>query len=386
MDKGHEGLMDLARVNSKDLADNLAITTRLGNSTGEPPKVVVWFLPFVDHALKGGVRTVFMLAEELTARFGTLNVFTVVSYGSEHSVVAPLSSSLARHFPRLQFSVRSFRLLHDDPAQLPPSDLSVATLWTTAYLQVRYQNTRAKFYLVQDFEPSFYAAGAVAAVIEQTYRFDFGILANSRGVAERMRIYSHDVTEFPPGVDRALFFPGAGKRSPGNPFKIVFYGRPSNDRNCFGLGLRTLKAVKEKLGSKVDIISVGAQWSEEEYGVAGIVRNLGLLKTMEQVAELYREADMGLVYMMTPHPSYQPLEYMASGCVVATNINASNTWLLDSGNSLQLVPLDTVARDQIIELIKNPERWLELREAAMSRIEDANWSHAMEVLVNRLVS
>ena len=385
MDEGNVGLLNLASMSSADMADNLAIVRRSGNRLDSPPKVAMWFLPFVDHALKGGVRTAFMLAEELTRRFGTLNIFVVVSYGSDHADTSQLSVSLSRHFSDLHFVVQSFRLLKDDPDELQQSDLCVATLWTTAYLQVRYQKTCAKFYLVQDFEPAFYPAGDVYAVIEQTYRFEFAVLANSRGVADKLRSYSTDVTEFLPGVDHDLFYPDERKKAPRKPFRIVFYGRPGNPRNCFMTGLRTLRAVKRKAGDAVEILSVGAPWDEAEYEVAGIIENLGLLNSMEEVAELYRSADLGLVYMMTPHPSYQPLEYMASGCVVATNVNPANRWLLSEENSLQLSPLADVASNDIVSLMGNHAEWLNKRAFATETIQYYHWQSAIRAVLDRVL-
>ncbi|WP_206067671.1 rhamnosyltransferase WsaF family glycosyltransferase, partial [Escherichia coli] len=96
---------------------------------------------------------------------------------------------------------------------------------------------------------------------------------------------------------------------------------------------------KNRMGSCVDIVSVGADWSVDDYGLGGVVENRGLLSSLEDVANLYREADLGLVFMVTPHPSYQPLEYMACGCVVATNINEANQWLINASNSIQLEPI-----------------------------------------------
>ena len=48
----------------------------------------------------------------------------------------------------------------------------------------------------------------------------------------------------------------------------------------------------------------------------------------ETTAKLYRECDVGLSMMVTMHPSYIPLQLMASGCLIISNHNPYTTWLL----------------------------------------------------------
>lgn len=385
IDQSELGLLKLANATQEDIELNDQLLKRTGNKLGRMPLVVTWFLPFVDHALKGGVRTVFMLAQHLSQQFGTTNHFVIVGYGSEFPKTQNLAKSLTDNFPELNFTIQPYRTLFDNPKSLPPSECGICTLWTTAYVLLRYQKTLTKFYLVQDFEPNFYPAGTVSGIIEQTYRFGFAVLANTRGVAVPVGRYTNDVTQFYPGVDQEIFYPDETRDTPQKPFRIVFYGRPGNQRNCFLLGIETLRAVKCKLGDDVDILSVGAAWDEKEANVDGIIRNLGLLSTMEEVAQLYRESDLGLVFMMTPHPSYQPFEYMASGCLVATNKNESTSWLLNAQNALILTPLPEVASGQIIETLSDPYGWQEKRSRATQEISQFDWSDALDAVASRLI-
>ena len=145
-----------------------------------------------------------------------------------------------------------------------------------------------------------------------------------------------------------------------------------------------LKEVKGRLGTRVEIVSVGAEWSKADAGVEGIVKNLGLLPTMDQVAELYRQSDLGVAFMTTPHPSYQPFEYMASGCVNASNINESTNWILSDENSLRLTAIPSVAAGEIVELVDDPGRWRRLRDAGLETIEDYSWENAIDTVISRL--
>ncbi|MDN3522088.1 rhamnosyltransferase WsaF family glycosyltransferase [Halomonas ramblicola] len=385
MKKGFEesGLAEVADATYSDVKNN-ADCLKEGAKHEICNDLITWFLPPVTHALKGGVRTVFMLAQHFSEEWGTLNNIVVYSHFGKPFNSQELSDSLQYFFPNLRFFITVFVRGRDDIDKIPPSNVSFCTLWTTAYLQLKYNKTSRKFYLMQDYEPNFYAAGNLFGLIEQTYRFGFSCIANTSGVGNKYKQYSSDVVMFSPGVDQKQFKFDEEKSRIGRPVRIVFYGRPSNPRNCFYLGLETLKAVKRKLKDNVQIISVGEEWDEERYGVEGIVENWGLLKTMGEVAALYRSSDLGLVYMMTPHPSYQPLEYMASGCVTVTNHNENNQWLLNEENALLIEPNPEIAAQKIHDLVRDNERWMSLREQGRITVSKFSWDSVFEIVKKRL--
>jgi O-antigen biosynthesis protein len=378
------GLLVHARATVDMLAANVHALQKGRGVQIERLATVTWFLPEVSHALRGGVRTIFALAEELSIEWGTLTTFVIYTRRADAAdQCQALALSLAEHFPRLRFLVRAVSG-PDGVSALPASQVGICTLWTTAYLLLAFNQTHRKFYFAQDFEPMFYAGGSTYLAIEQTYRFGFSFIANTPGVAQFCRRYSDDVVYFIPGVDRSQFF--SGPRSARPFFQVVFYGRPGNARNCFELGLHVLRGLKATMGNDVRIVSVGADWDPVDHGVDGIIHNLGLLRTMESVAKVYRESDLGLVFMATPHPSYQPLEYMASGCVVATNINEANRWLLNEENSLLLEPLVDVAADRIAALLRDPSRMARKRFAADKTIAGCCWKNAFDIIKMRLVT
>lgn len=381
--EGEIGLLRLADATESDLLAN-ENAIKAGALHRLENHVITWFLPPVTHALKGGVRTVFMLAENISQNWNTLNHFVIYSYSGRDIETSELCNSLKQFFPDLRFTVNTFRKGVDDIASIPSSNAAFCTLWTTAYLLLKYNQTSRKFYLMQDYEPTFYQAGNIYGVIEQTYRFGFSCIANTAGVGNKYLQYSDDVIIFTPGVDHNIFHFDTTKTKINDRARIVFYGRPSNPRNCFLLGIQTLAAIKRKMGSAVEIISVGEDWEEKDFDLEGLVENRGLLGSMDEVAELYRSADIGLVFMVTPHPSYQPLEYMASGCVTATNINESNQWLLNNDNALLIKPLAAVAAQQIHDLLKDETKWNEKREAAYMTVQALKWQDAFNAVSKRL--
>jgi O-antigen biosynthesis protein len=113
------------------------------------------------------------------------------------------------------------------------------------------------------------------------------------------------------------------------------------------LGATALCKLKERLGSGVRIVAAGQRWRPADYGLDGIVENLGLL-AYHETAALYRSCDAGLVLMFTRHPSYLPFELMASGCLVVSNVNSATAWLLKDGeNCLLALPSASCIADAL---------------------------------------
>jgi glycosyltransferase involved in cell wall biosynthesis len=377
------GLINLGDCDVSDIDENAKCIEAGRSIQIDRPRSVIWFLPVVTHALKGGVRTVFTFAEALSKNHGTLNVFVIYSFTGRDIETSDLEISLREFFPHLRFVLKKHINGKSHIEGLPGAQIAICTLWTTAYLLLKYNKTYRKFYLMQDFEPMFYEGGDIYVTIEQTYRFGFSCIANTPGVANRFRQYSSDVCYFYPGVDHSVFYPSRDRHRFDGTSKVVFYGRP-NARNCFVVGAETLRRVKASLGDGVEIVSVGAEWDPAEYGLQGVVDNLGLLSSMNEVATIYRNCDMGLVFMATPHPSYQPLEYMASGCVVATNTNESTRWLLNSRNSIQIEPNPRVAAQRIVAALADRERMKQLRDAGLRVASEYSWDEAIRVFEERV--
>ena len=184
---------------------------------------------------------------------------------------------------------------------------------------------------------------------------------------------------FTPAVDRSIFYP-AEKRKDG-PIRIVFYGRPKNPRNGFELGLQALTEVKTRYGDRVEITSVGAVFNEAAYGVEHTLTNAGILPDIEAVAQEYRSSDIGLVFMFTKHPSYQPLEYMASGCATVTNVNESNLWLLkDRTNAMVVPPTVGSVADAISELIEDESLRRQIIEGGLDSVSGVEWEDQLNTI------
>jgi GT2 family glycosyltransferase len=331
---------------------------------------VAFFVPAFDHVYRGGVYTILRIADHLTRTRGSTN--QIVLERAPRVSLEELQHRVVEAWPNADIT-----LSLQEPGTVT-ADAGICTLWTTAYRLLREPNIRARFYLVQDYEPSFYRAGAAYGLIEQTYRFGFAGIANTPGVAAAYRSYGNTCHAFYPAVDRTMFYPPTHDRSE-EPVQLVTYGRPNNPRNAFGLAVSALKLVKERHGDHVRIVSVGADFDEDAFGLGGLVENLGVLPDIRSVADLYRQSDLGLVFMYSRHPSYQPLEYMASGCVTITNHNDANTWLLQDGYNARLTPSTvTAVADVISELIVDREQRIHLQRGGIKTVGGFDWEPELD--------
>jgi glycosyltransferase involved in cell wall biosynthesis len=356
-----------------ELAANARVLAAYRAAPGPIPAATVeWLVPWVPHALGGGVRTLLRFADHLARRHGVLNAFRVYDR-TDAAGVARMAELVHGAFPALAGTdVRPADAVDVDV------DVAIATSWESALALVRRERARTKLFFVQDDEPRFYAAGSMSAVLAEVGRIGFPGIVNTPGLAEVYRGYGAPAAAFVPAVDHDIFHPPPVPRADA-PVRIAFYGRPATERNAFALGLRALRLVKERHGDAVEIVSAGEDWSPGQYGVADVLRNAGALRGLDAVADLYRSAHVGLVFMLTAHPSYQPLEYMACGVATVTNRNPHNEWLLrHERNALLARPLPSLVADQLSRLVE--DRPLRERIAAEGRatVSGTDWDAEFE--------
>ncbi|MFL5817582.1 MAG: glycosyltransferase family 4 protein [Conexibacter sp.] len=338
---------------------------------------IQWFLPFFQHAYFGGVYTILRFADHFAREHGVESRFHVYD---APGVAREIGNKIGAAFP----SLADARVTspggsdHVAPEDLPPADAAIATLWTSVYAMLRYHHAPARFSFIQDFEPAFYAAGSAYALAEETYRLGIPGIVNTPGLAEVYRGYGNPAVSFVPAVDLHRYHPPAERPADG-PVRVFFYARPTSQRNAFGLGLAALAQVKERYGDRVDIVCAGEVWNPGAYGVADRIRNLGRLGSLDEVADLYRSCDVGLVLMLTKHPSYQPFEFMACGTATVSNRNPHTTWLLRDGENCLLAPaLPTQIAERIGRLVEDRGLRERISATASAEIEGFRWEGQIE--------
>lgn len=214
------------------------------------------------------------------------------------------------------------------------NDRFIATAWWTAISARAIQDwqtniyhlaTKPNFaYLIQDFEPCFYPWSSRFALAESTYHntdnviavFNSGLLKNFFDTEGYYFPINH--TFEPKMNDRLLALRSAALKQEREK-RVLVYGRPGVARNAFEIiimGLR--KWVSENPSSSWTIVSAGEHHMSIDLGHGIKLESLGKLSLDEYAMELGR-CSIGLSLMISPHPSYPPLEMAAFGMHVVSN-------------------------------------------------------------------
>lgn len=225
------------------------------------------------------------------------------------------------------------------PLEVAPDDIFVATSWPTAHIAEqarRMTSTDAFIYLIQDFEPGFYPLSTSYAMALATYQMPTRAIFNERLLLEHFRrerigrfgaedeASARTWTSFEPAVDRRLFRPGPHA---GDHRRLLFYARPSNQRNCFDLGLRALRLAVAQGAfdpAEWEIASIGATIPELDLGGDRVLKPTPWMPYGDY-ATYVAESDVMLSLMLSPHTSYPPLEMAATGGRVVTNVFSVKT-------------------------------------------------------------
>lgn len=368
------------QINSSDIeASNKAISRKL------PAKIKTanWFVPNFDHIKFGGIYTIFRFIEKMSIE-GVTN--RIIIYDKPSFDLSKLNQQIEENFSGLKnYQFIIFDHANQDVNELPESDIAICSFWVSAYLLLKFNKTKRKYYFIQDYEPLFYPGGSTYALAESTYRFGFKGIVNTPGLLAAVnQRHGMEGVSFIPAVDNTIYYPDPEKNN--ERVKIFFYARPHNPRNAFNLGIDIIKQLIEKYGDAIEIVTAGAVWNEAVFGLKNKVTNLGLLKSLTEVAALYRQCDIGFVYMLSKHPSYQPFEFMASGMATVTNNNEDNLWLLKDGkNCLIAEPSAAAMVEKISQLIDDKElRNKIINNASKSIITD--WPKQIDTIWNEIKS
>jgi hypothetical protein len=173
---------------------------------------------------------------------------------------------------------------------------------------------------------------------------------------------------FEPGIDKELFYPVPKEKfQKTGKATILLYGRPEVTRNLFELAVLSIDHFfknypdyRDKVG---EIISVGEKHGPID-GDGLDIESRGKLP-LRDWARLARDSDIGISLMLSPHPSYPPLEMVASGMVVVTNRIYNKDLSKVSGNFIAA----EMSVEDIAAAIKNAVERLEDQESIRKNAE-----------------
>jgi len=242
-------------------------------------------------------------------------------------------------------------------------DRFIATAWWTAYSikkAIRQQAEIFKIpepkaaYIIQDYEPGFYGWSSPFALADTTYRFDFPTIAifNSSLLRQFFNTNGYNFFKefvFEPRLNDSLL-PFLGKANqPIKEKRILCYGRPTVARNCFPLIVEGLKnwISRDPHFREWEILSIGEMHPPIQLGQGVFLKSKGKL-TLSEYAELLLSSAIGLSLMVSPHPSYPPLEMAHFGLLTITNGFANKNLSLCHEN---IISVNQIAPDTIAEAL-----------------------------------
>jgi hypothetical protein len=345
-------------------ADEVAAVHKLHEEFSGPLeiKTINWFIPDIDMPFFGGLNTAFRLAAKMAREQGVKNRFVVLAAPNR----AFVASALTAAFPDLADADIAFYDGSDEQiALIPGADAAVATLWLTAIHVAKSQDVKRKFYLMQDYEPSFYPASTLFAMAEESYRLGlYGICNTVSMHSIYTGLYGGEATYFTPAVDQSIYHArGRREKAADEPVTIFAYAR-DHFRNCWELVYSALTEIKRLHGDGVRIVAAGARYLPDS---ADFI-DLGLLD-YRATGRLYRETDIGLTMQISRHPSYLPLELMSSGVPMVAPDSEWFTWLFsnEENSLLTMRTLDDVVA-KLDALVRDPGLRHRLSDNALSTI------------------
>ncbi|MCO5383739.1 MAG: hypothetical protein NHB15_18055 [Methanosarcina barkeri] len=215
------------------------------------------------------------------------------------------------------------------------SDYFIATGWWTAYIlqsilewqHKTYDIEPAFYYIIQDFEPGFYQWSSRYSLAESTYKSKF----KTKAIFNTKILYDFFIEKgysfyqqayFNPPLNKSLASRAslASKQIRKEPFKILVYGRPGVGRNCFEICIESLQKFASEYENlhKWEFYSVGEKHQDIMLSPDCKLRSLGKL-SLDQYQNILESSSVGLSLMVSPHPSYPPIEMAFYGLSVITN-------------------------------------------------------------------
>ena len=271
-----------------------------------------------------------------------------------------------------------------NPISIRKNDIFFATAWWTAELGFRlakmqksmFRRSLDLIYLIQDFEPGFYQWSNRYAISEATYHNEDQTIAlmNSQELfdfmTDKYKFKSQYLIPFVVNeeITRAL-------RECKKEKIILVYGRPSVARNCFEVIVEALRLWQFSEPSKnlgYQVIFVGENFSNLLVNELENKCILGKLPLMEY-ADLLSRSAIGISLMLSPHPSYPPLEMANAGCVTITNNFENKNLALHHNNILSL---EKVSPQRLANEIENAVLCFESGSKPIAKI--ANNSYIFE--------
>jgi hypothetical protein len=246
----------------------------------------------------------------------TVEGYTLVALGAEHTELRRTIVD-ASGVPAEQLPIRR-------------REVFLATAWWTAYggfearhvQKTMYGDAPPLYYFIQDHEPDFYGWSTRYALARSTYLRP----AETRAIINSEELYEFLAKNY--GFHDAYYVPYSVNPRLRSSFKavpkeriVLVYARAGTPRNAFEIlvhGLCLWQQADPIVARSWRIVAAGEDfepWRAQHVANVDIVGKLSL----EDYADMLCRAAVGISLMLSPHPSYPPLEMAEAGLITLTN-------------------------------------------------------------------
>lgn len=296
----------------------------------------------------GGINTALKFFSEIIKK-GNFDGRIIVNEREKYDVNLTISTK------KFGIDRNKIQFLNDDlHVKVSNKDYFIFTTWKSAFVfnkiidwqEKKYSNNTYKsIYLIQDYEPGFVAWSTEFALAESTYKINSNrIIAvfNSKELFDYFKINNYSFSKeyyFRPKLNEILKHKLITQKNfPKRKKIIIVYGRPNEPRNAFELVKESIILWSKNYSdsSNWKVYSIGAPNSDIKLN-NNIMKNKGKL-SLEDYANIMLKAYAGISLMISPHPSYPPLEMSTFGVKTITN-DFMNKHLSGFNSNLYSVPI-----------------------------------------------
>lgn len=315
---------------------------------------LTWLLPNLVSG-SGGHRNVFRLANLLQGSEFSCQIFF---YGEVRDAKELLDNI------NLNYGLANFSVI-DQLSDLRAADVLIGVHNSSIPFIKRVASRKSKIaYLVQDFEPWFNPmSDSYLDALGTYFEDDISIFTSGAWMARKIEETTGKIVphfNFP--VDKKIYRNKPEVRREG----ILFFAKQDTPRRLYEVGKRLIveicKAVPE---TKVEYYGSA---NSKDKGLPGI--NVGLLSTLDDLANKYRGAKIGIAFSPT-NPSLVPYEMMACGLPVI-DIDIPGSPMFKYGESKLLQPSDYSLEAmcaRAVTLLGDKQIWNETSEAGIEFIK-----------------
>ena len=277
----------------------------------------------------GGTSTAIRLLETMAACFSRVRIVVIGEDEREFEASVWEGWELASRAPS---AVRSIDYLSPGKRLLSigPNDYFIATQWRTAHFvfqvhALQHGIHNRVIYLIQDFEPGFYSWGSLYAIADSTYHHRESTIAvfNTRLLSDYFERYDYRFFKaytFEPSLNPVLAVHRLKMSVKRKRRLLLVYGRPNSQRNAFTIVVAALKAWAGSFPCAGDweVVSLGEKHMDIVISAGVTLHSKGKV-SLDAYSSYLLEAAVGLSLMISPHPSYPPLEMAEFAVRVVTN-------------------------------------------------------------------